>query len=240
MAISSIASASTSAIDAYTAQSRSSDLRQNSSNTQQSQQSSAITKLSAEGVAKSSLEDLQAKARTLKSLSKSPNLQDFKVAVQGVISSINTIRQSVAAAETSRGAKQAADNVDKSVFGNKNESSTLQQAGLNRQTNGSLGVDEKNFDAALQKDRQGTLNAFSALASRVDEAAGKQIQANGNSDINTSNLSRSQNAVQNQRNSDEARLNAQRQAQQLAAQQSLASGYAARNAVASYFTVNSL
>jgi len=240
VAISSIASSSTSAIDAYTAQSRGSDLRQTSSNAQQSQQNSAITRLSAEGVAKSSLEDLQAKARTLKNLTKSPNLQDFKVAVQGVISSINTIRQSVAAAETSRSAKQTVDNVDKSVFGNKSESASLQQAGLNRQNNGSLAVDENKFDSAFQKDRQGTVNAFSALASRVDEAAGKQTQANGNSDINTSNFSRSQNTLQNQRNSDEARLTAQRQAQQLAAQQALASGYAARNAVASYFTVNSL
>jgi len=240
VAISSIAFSNTSAIDAYTSQSRSNDSRQASTNSQQSSQSSSITKFSANGIVRSTLEDIQAKAQALRNLSQSPNLQDFKVAVQGVVSSINSIRQSVAAAEADRSAKQAAENINQSVFGDQESSSSLQKSGLGRQDDGTLTLDQNKLSAAFQNDQQGTLNTFSQLASRVEESAGKQTQPNDSNDKKTSNLSQNLNASQNERASDETRQNAQRLAQQLASQQALASGYSARNAVTSYFTVSTL
>lgn len=231
-----------SAIDAYMAQSQGSDARQAYASPRQPQQASIIANLSTTGVLRSSLEDLQAKAQALKSLSQqSPNLQDFKVAVQGVVSSINNIRQSVAAAEADRNARRAVRNVEQSVFGHNNDTaSTLRNAGLDFQNNGNLVIDQNKLDTALQHNRQGTLDAFSQLAFRVESAAGKQTQSNGTNGQKTNNLSQDQTSSNGQPVSEEAHVNAQRLAQQLASQQALASGYAARSAVASYFSVSSL
>lgn len=241
MAISSIVSSSIGAIDAYTAQSHGSDSQ--AASTQQSQQSSSITKLSAAGVLKSSLEDVQVKAQVLKNVSNSSSdLQEFKGAVQGVVGSINTFRQSIAAAEVDQNTRPAFSNVERAVFGDNNQTaSALQKSGLDRQDNGTLTIDQNKLDNTLQNNRQGTLDAFSQLAARVENAAARQTQVQGSSNSNqTINNSTENQTPPSDRTSDEARLNAQKLAQQLASQQALASGYTAHNAVASYFTVNSL
>ncbi|GBG12559.1 cysteine desulfurase IscS [Novimethylophilus kurashikiensis] len=229
------------AIGAYAAQAQGGTVRQNGgdSSTQTGSSTSFIVRLSPQAQIKSSLEDLQAKAQALQNFSKSPNLQDFKIAVQGVVSAINAVRQSADIKQSDFVAQQKAQSVTQSVFGDNGENkSTLQKAGLQVQENGQFSINQNTLDSALANNREGTVSAFTQLASRAESAAGKQPGIIGNNDRKTENLSASN--ANNSSNSDEARLAAQKRAQALADQLALASGYAARNAVASYSSINSL
>jgi hypothetical protein len=240
MDISGVAFSTASAIGAYASQSQGGSARQTPADTAASQTaSSAITRFSPQAQVKSSLEDLQAKAQALQNFSQSPNLQDFKVAVQGVVNALNVIRQAGASKEADTVTRQAAQNVGQAVFGANGENKTsLQKAGVEQQASGLLSLDQNQLNASLGSDRAGTLSALTQLASRVQSAASQPSQSSISSGNGNASPSAAENG--NGRNTDEARLAAQKQAQQLADQQALASGYAARNAVASYFTVHSL
>jgi hypothetical protein len=240
MAVSGVTFSTAGAIGAYASQSQGGTVRQNGGDSAALPgNASAIVRLSPQAQLKSSLEDLQAKAQALQNFSKSPNLQDFKIAVQGVVSAINAVRQSANTKESDALAQQKAQSVAQSVFGDNGENkNALQKVGLQLQGNGQFSLDQNTLDNALGSNREGTVSALTQLASRVESAAGKQPGTNGSNDRNSENLSTT--SANNNRNSDEARLAAQKRAQVLADQLALASGYTARNAVASYFSVNSL
>lgn len=239
MAISGTSVSTSSTIDVFAAQSQGSNTSQNPVFLNQRKEGSAIAKLSPFGVVRFSLDDLQAKAQALKDLNRPPNLGDFKVAVEGVVGSLNSLRQAVAAASSDNRARQALGNVVQAIAG-KDGASALQKSGVEFQKDGTFAVNQRRLDKAFENDRANTLATFSGLASRLEKVNDKPLSSNGVSDQNRNNLSSRPSAVESDRNDAQARAVAQNASRQaLAAQQAAAGSFAARNAVATYFSVGS-
>lgn len=241
MAISGTSVSTSSTIDVFAAQSQGSNASQNPVLLDQRKASSAIAKLSPFGVVRFSLDELQAKAQALKDLSRPPNLGDFKVAVEGVVGSLNSLRQAAAAAGSDNRARQTLGNVDQAIAGKDGAgASALLKSGVERQKDGTFAVNQQRLDKAFENDRANTLAAFSGLASRLEKVNDKPLSSSGVSDQNRNNLSHRPSVVESDRNDVQARAVAQTASRQaLAAQQASASSFAARNAVATYFSVGS-
>jgi hypothetical protein len=240
VAISGTSVSTSSTIDVFAAQSQGSNASQNPVLLDQRKGSSAIAKLSPFGVVRFSLDDLQARAQALKDFSRPPNLGDFKVAVEGVVGSLNSLRQAAAAASSDNRARQTLGNVDQAIAGKDGAgASALLKSGVERQKDGSFAVNQQRLDKAFENDRANTLAAFSGLASRLEKVNDKPLSSSGISDQNRNNLSHRPSAVESDHNDAQRAVAQTASRQALAAQQASASSFAARNAVATYFSVGS-
>lgn len=147
----------------------------------------AIAQLSAFGQVKSSLVDLQNKAQALKSFSKPPTLEDFKVVVQGFVQSFNSISNGVKELTSKQGAlgadsrlDQGLNDVRKAVNGdNGNAFTSLQKLGISQQENGAFSINQKQLGKSFQDNRSGVLSAASDIANRVTLVTGQQLSGDG-------------------------------------------------------------
>lgn len=212
---------------------------------------SASTRLSVFGQVQLSLDDLQAKAQAVRTLGNPPTLSDFKLAVQGVVQSFNSLSKTVSAAAAARASNQAAaaatldprpaqalNEVRQAVAGsNGNALRALQEIGITRRQDGTFEINEKQLDKAFLENRERTVATFGETSSRIDEVAARQLSGNGVVGQRLSNLSEQQAT----RGEAQARFDSQRSfQQQLAAQLARAGSFVARNAVATYLTVAAL
>lgn len=216
---------------------------------------SASAQLSAFGQVKLSLDDLQAKAQAIKNLGNPPTLSDFKLAVQGVVQSFNSLSKTVSAAaasrENSRAAAaavtdqrpaQALNEVRRAVAGpNENSLAALREIGISRQPDGTFEINQQQLEKAFLENREQTLSTVDEVAARVAEVADRQLSGNGIIGQRFSNLSEQASGLQSTRDNAQAQLDNQRNFQQLlAAQLARAGSFVARNAVATYLTVAAL
>ena len=168
-----------------------------SSQTASSQSSSAsvITQLSVAGQVKSSLADLQDKAVALKSISKSPNISDFQVVVQGFTQAFNSLNNSLkelsskqSAPRTDNFSRQTLQDVRKAAAGdNGNALTSLQKLGISPQPNGTLSVNQNQLAKSFKENPAGTLSTITDFAKRIAQTVNNQLS---NSTTNTQNTGR--------------------------------------------------
>jgi flagellar capping protein FliD len=190
------------AIGAYTSEARADTVSQSSLVTQQSPltsitldplaalrriETSTVTQLSSYGQVKSSLADLQDKARALKNLNQPPTLSDFKGVVQAFVQSFNSITQTVNNLTSKKGAlntedrpSQALNDIRKAVGGPKgNAFSSLKELGISQQTDGTFAIDRKQLEKSFKDNPKDALSTVSDLASRVMQTTDKLLSDKG-------------------------------------------------------------
>lgn len=213
---------------------------------------SAQTQLSFLGRTKLSLEDIQASAQAARNVNNPPTISDFKVAVQGVVQSLNALASVArqAAADTAARPSALTDNRPSQAFNqvrnalqdsDGNAARSLQRLGVSQTPEGTFAVNQRQLEASFQEDRQGILSALFDVADRVDAAAERALTG--------APPAREETETETPENTDrptpdeEAETRAaQRESfrELLAAQLANAGGYVARNAVATYFSVAAL
>jgi len=255
----------TTAISSYTNQGQADAVSQSSLVTQQSPltsitlsplaalqriETSTVTQLSSYGQIKSSLADLQDKARALKNISLPPTLADFKGVVQAFVQSFNSINQAVSNLTSKKGAlngdsrsNQALNDIRKAVAGpDGNALSPLKDLGISQQANGSFAINQNQLKKSFQGNPQGALSTMSNLSSRVTQTADKLLGDNGVIGKKINDLSGRVNELGNARNAVQNYMNTQQNIQQLPSFQpsfQSAGGYTAQNAIATYASIAS-
>ena len=209
-------------------------------------ETSSVVQLSSFGQVKSSLADIQNKARALLTVSKSPNLADFKVVVQAFVQSLNSIRKTVSDLTSEKGAlngdsrpSQALSDINKAVDGpNGSAISALKDLGISQQGNGAYSVDQKQLEKAFQDNPQNASSVIADLASRVTQATDKQLSVSGVIGKKVKDLSARVSEFGNIRNTAQGYLDATKGLQQ-SLTNLFTGGYTARNAIAAYTSVAS-
>lgn len=217
---------------------------QNPLSTLQSKENSAIAQLSALGQARASLTDLQSKAQALKNFSKPPTFTDFQLVVQGFVQSFNSFNKNVGAlkqgalnADSLSG--QALNSVSMAIAGtNESGFSSLQKMGISQQANGTLSINQNQFEKSFQDNRPSALSTIFDLSNRVTQAIDKQTSANGFIGMKVNDLSVRTNEFGNTRSTAQSYLGTHQQF--TAVQPPSSGGNATRNAVAAYSSVASL
>ncbi len=145
---------------------------------------SVITQLSIPGQVKSTLADLKDQAVALTSISKSPNISDFQVIVQGFTQTFNSISKSLkelasrqSTPSTDNRPAQALNDVRKAAAGN-NALTSLQTVGITPQANGTLSIDKNQLAKSYQNNPAETLATISNLANRIAQAADNNLSGN--------------------------------------------------------------
>jgi hypothetical protein len=227
-----------SALDLYTAQAQ--DSRRNTP--EQAPQGgsngdSAPTQISSFAVVRYNLDEVRAQAQAVQNSSKSPDSSSFKAAVQGVVNSVNSLREAASSANGDQRAQQVLTQVDNAVAdAGKANPSVLQNAGIQRQDNGNLQLDQRRLEESLDRNREDTVNAVNDLVSRLDKVVSQPLSGSAGA---TAVQNRSSQPTEAER-SEAARAEARDQARrQLVAQQAAASTYSAHSAVTTYFNVSS-
>lgn len=249
------------AIDSYTSQVQADTVSQSSLITQQSPltsialdplaalrriETSTVTQLSSYGQVKSSLADLQDKARALKNLNQPPTLSDFKGVVQAFVQSFNSITQTVNNLTSKKGAlntenrpSQALNDIRKAVSGPKgNALPSLKELGILQQDNGTFAIDRKQLEKSFKDNPKDALSTISDLASRVTQTADKLLSDKGAIGKKVNDLSARVNELENAYDTVQGYLDTQQKPQESPVVQP-AGGYTARNAIASYASVAS-
>ncbi|MDO8465424.1 MAG: flagellar filament capping protein FliD [Gallionella sp.] len=249
------------AIGAYTSQGQADAVSQSSLITQQSPltsitldplsalrriETSTVTQLSSYGQVKSSLADLQDKARALKNISQPPTLSEFKVVVQAFVQSFNSITQTVNNLTSKKGAlntenrpSQALNDIRKAVGGPKGSAlSSLKELGISQQADGKFAINQKQFEKSFKDNPEDALSMISDLASRVTQATDKLLSDKGAIGKKVNDLSARVNELEDAYSAVQGYLGTQQKPQQSPVAQP-ADGYTARNAIAAYTSVAS-
>ncbi|MBI5438092.1 MAG: flagellar filament capping protein FliD [Nitrosomonadales bacterium] len=249
------------AIGAYTSEGQADAVSQSSLVTQQSPltpitldplaalrriETSTVTQLSSYGRIKSSLADLQDKARALKNISQPPTLSEFKVVVQAFVQSFNSINKTVSDLTSKKGAlntenrpSQALNDIRKAVGGSKgNALSSLKELGISQQADGTFAIDQKQLEKSFKDNPKDALSAISGLASRVTQASDKLLADKGAIGKKVNDLSSRISELEDAHNTVQGYLDTQQESRQSPVTQPVG-GYTARNAIAAYTSVAS-
>lgn len=137
---------------------------------------------------------------------------------------------------------QALNEIRQAVAGASDTSiGPLQKLGIERQKDGTLSIDQKTLEQSVRTDQTGASTTLVAVADRVGKAIDIQLSSSGAVAKKAQDLSAQVKDLENTRNAAQARLDNQNIAQQhLTAQLASVGGYAARNAVTTYFNVATL
>ncbi|MDD2915649.1 MAG: hypothetical protein PHP70_10065 [Gallionella sp.] len=249
------------AISSYTNQAQADAVSQSSLVTQQSPlnaitlnpvaalqriEASTVTQLSAYGQVKSSLADIQDKARALKNISQPPTFADFKGVVQAFVQSFNSINQTVSNVTSKKGAlngdnraSQALDEIRKAVAGPKeNALSSLQGLGVSQQANGKFAINQQQLSKSFQDNPQGALSTISELSGRVTQTADKLLADNSSIGKKVNDLGTRVSELENARNTVQSYLATPQSPQPPTIFQATGS-YTASNAITAYASVAS-
>lgn len=250
MAISSVSNPSL-AVGAYNLQARD-EVRSKSDNVQAAQpqkDAAAQAKLSASGRAKSSLEEVQTKANALQNLDNVSSRGDFTNRVQDFVQSVNRLANVVtesqtnsnAASEAEKAAARALEEIRNAFSNGNREGASVSERGVESRTGESLSLNAQSLDNALNRDPQGTVAAYTQLAERAGNAAGRELATSTAAVQPKPEDTANRPAGNAQGTQSQARFDEQKVSQmRLAAQLASADGYSNRNAVATYFSVAAL
>lgn len=136
---------------------------------------SSVSHISPAGKTLVSLESFQASAEAVLNSEVPPTVSDFKVLIQGVVSSINAIRnaQSNAGAEPPR-AKETGKKVEeagKIAEKSKEQADKLRQIGIESKADGELVVNPDKVVAAYARDGESAFNVLSSFVAAVTQGA---------------------------------------------------------------------
>ncbi len=190
----------------------------------QSQVDSTSIQLSSFGKLKSSVSSLQLAAHQMASLPVSSTSASLKTAADSFVSAFNssmTEAQSSAktgAAQGGAAASQSAAKVGKdltralsgntgntgntfaSTSANPSTLDAMKKIGFSVQSDGTLALDAKKFDAALKSDPTAVQATLSKVGQQVDATATQELSASGNVTHSVSSLSQRASVLKNQQN----------------------------------------
>ena len=190
---------------------------------------STKVQLSAYGQIKGAFSEVQAAGRTLSDTKKAATTEDVRKAVTGFVSAFNKANKTVAAATQGAG-KQAgalANDARASIAGNDlrrsvtegNALSDLKKIGITQNKDGSLAVDTKLLDKALQANPDQVRSTVANIGQQVEKTAAQELGDNGNVGRSVNTLSnRSRNLETQQSTQQEQLAAAQRLVDQQTAQ----------------------
>ena len=173
---------------------------------------STKVQLSAYGQIKSAFSDVQAAGNALSNLKKTATADDIKKAVQGFVDAYNKANKAVGTATQGDGkqagalandarARLAGNDLRRSVAEGGNLAD-LKNIGVTQNKDGTLAVDSKALDKALQANPDQVRSALGATGQQVEKAAARELANNGN-------VGKSVNALSNRSNNLEAQQSAQ-------------------------------
>lgn len=212
---------------------------------------SSKTELSLLGRTRLSLEDVQAAAQAARNISNPPTLSDFKVAIQGVVQSLNALNATVRPSSTNGPAtsnnvandprpSQALETVRRSLQEPDGAARSLLRVGIT-QNESTFSVNQTALESAFREDRPGSLTALFDIADRVENAADRALNEPPPAPPSPSPISTEEPIEQTQNAEQEVRANQRENFRDLlAAQLANAGSYVARNAVVTYFSVAAL
>lgn len=210
---------------------------------------SSQVRLSVAGQLRAGLDALQAQARRLQEAASSASPQEIRNAVRNFVQSFNALNDTAAAArnapdnpfEVKQQVTRVQDEMRRALQGTAPEAGqALQNIGVTAQRDGTLTVNQARLDAALRDNRAAAAQTIVDVATRVQATAQRQLAEGVTAPTSQPETRQPSAPATPQRDTPEARLEAQRAAQRLQLSQQLAAGYVARNAVASYFNVSLL
>ncbi len=214
---------------------------------------SSVSQISSSGKARLSLESLQARAVALQDSNVPPTASDFKVAVLGVVSSLNALSTALTSSLAefrSKGsfAARAKEFVDSIT--------PAKKIGIESQVNGSFFINQKQLIKAFNEDGKGafaTLQEFTAKFVQARDVPPAEKPKQADDTEKSKEAMRRADAAARNREADRAQQNQDQQSQvsqvnvpkpdsqtQLGAQLGSASGFTAQTAVTSYLTVAAL
>lgn len=214
---------------------------------------SSVSQISSSGKARLSLESLQARAGALQDANVPPTVSDFKVAVQGVVSSINALSTALTnslAEFRSRGsfAERAKEFVDSIT--------PARKIGIESQAGGGFAINQKQLTKAFNEDGKGAFAALQEFAAKLSQAkdAPPPDKTNEKDDTEKSKeamrradaAARNREADRAQQSQDQSKpvpqvdVPKQDFPSQLGAELGSASGFTAQTAVTSYLTIAAL
>lgn len=249
------------AIDSYTRQDQADAVSKSSLVTQQSPlnaitlnpltalqrvAASTVTQLSSYGQIKSSLADLQDKALALKNISQPPTFSDFKVVVQAFVQSFNSINKTVSNLTSKKGSlngdnrsSEALNDIRKAAGGKDGKTlSALKELGISQQADSTFSINHKEMKKSFQANPENALSTIFDLANRVTEASDKLLSDNGTIGKKTNDLNARIDKLQSAYDTVEGYMSTQPSPPQ-ASTTSVAGGYTAFNAIATYASVAS-
>ncbi|MCE9633719.1 MAG: hypothetical protein K8Q92_06000 [Methylophilales bacterium] len=214
---------------------------------------SSVSLISSSGKSRLTLESLQAQAGALQNANVPPTLSDFKVAVQGVVSSLNALGTTLAnsLAEFGSGRSfvaRAKEFVDSIV--------PAKKIGIESQGNGGFAINQKQLIKAFNEDGKGAFAALQEFAAMFVQARdvppAEKPKQTDDTEKSKEAMRRADAAARN-READRVQQNQAQQNQvpqadvpkqdfqaQLGVQLDSASGFTAQTAVTSYLTVAAL
>lgn len=178
MAISSVSVLNSDGVSAAFAQFRQSDAETYLA-TEPQVVASAVSHISPAGKALVSLESFQASAGAVLDSLVPPTVSDFKVLIQGVVGSINSIRESLSGAGAtqqplSRKASEIIDKAEKIAEKSKEQADKLREVGVEREGNNQLLVNVASLSEAYEKDAGSAFKLLSTFVSTLSEETGPE------------------------------------------------------------------
>lgn len=179
MAISSVTLLNSNGVDASLAKLREGSLSDFLAAQPQVTTSTAI-RISAPGKALMSLDSLQASAEAVKNANVPPTVADFKVLVDGVVSAINSIRQSIPGASIPENSlvnnlRKRQDAVGRVADQDQELVAALRKIGVERQDVGGFSVNQKRLLKAFNEDPKNVFATFADFTKKVSDAADSNL-----------------------------------------------------------------
>lgn len=204
---------------------------------------STNVKLSAYGQIKSSFGGAQTAAKSLTSsaISKTATNADIEKAAQAFVNAYNQAHQSVSSATASSSkqsgalatdsrAKSAGSDLARS-FTDGNGLSDLKKAGITQNANGTLSLDTKALQTALQSNATQTKTTLANLGQQVSNSAGRELASTGNVGVSVGKLTNRAQTLAAQQSALEQQASS---LQSLLDQQNTTLNYATANGLAAY------
>ena len=153
----------------------------------QQQRDVVSVQLSAFGRIKSSFSDTQVASRAFSDTKQTATDADIKKAASNFVKAFNTAAQTAKSATTAQGAladsgrvRLAGNDLRRTVSNDATATSDLKKIGITQQTDGTLAIDTKKFDAALKANPDALRSTLSSIGQKVDQTATRELAKNGN------------------------------------------------------------
>jgi flagellar capping protein FliD len=171
----------------------------------QSQVDTTTTQLSSMGKLKSAVAGIQTASTNLENLGKDTTVASEKASVSSFVSAFNdAIKTAKTTAETpgevlaANSAIRAGKDLQQSVGSDAKTLESLKKLGITQNTDGTLSLDSKKFDAAQKADAAGTRETLTSIGKDVKSAAGRELANSGNVGLSMSYLSQRTNVLKAQ------------------------------------------
>jgi flagellar capping protein FliD len=171
----------------------------------QSQADTTTAQLSSMGKLKSAVAGIQTASTNLENLGKDTTVASEKASVSSFVSAFNdAINTAKTTAETpgevlaAKSAIRAGKDLQQSVGSNTKTLESLKKLGISQNTDGTLSLDSKKFDAAQKADAAGMRETLTGIGKNVKSVAARELANSGNVGLSISYLSQRTNVLKAQ------------------------------------------